>query len=386
MMADAAASRAIELPTLPEHVQRRIKQTTAFAATANPVDVTPQILHDFALLAPVLHAMLDENTYDTVAVFLGTMGLDPHLTDALIAAMLNVRKRFPAALFPVCMMTTPDTRKRLEAEGLMVFEDPDRLVAVVARLAGFREASARPASLEAAAAGASAPLPERMSETVAKALLGAAGIEFVPEVIATSAEQAVAAARRFGVPVALKIAAAGIAHKSDIGGVLLDLADDAAVAREFEAIIANARKAHAFAEIDGVLVAPMVAGGVETVIGSTNDPDFGPVVMFGLGGIHVEVLQDVTFRLAPVSEAEALHMVRDIRGFAVLAGARGQQPVDLRAIARTIAALSSFAAAHSDEIETIDINPFIALLEGGVAVDALIVRRDPHSPAMGRTR
>jgi succinyl-CoA synthetase beta subunit len=226
--------------------------------------------------------------------------------------------------------------------------------------------------------GASARLPERISETAAKALLGAAGIRFVPEVVATSAEQAIAAARRFRGPVALKIAAAGIAHKSDIGGVLLNLRRDADVAEGFATIIADVRKAQPYAKIDGVLVAPMVAGGVETVIGSINDPDFGPVVMFGLGGIHVEVLRDVTLRLAPVSEDDALRMIREIRGFPVLAGARGRPAVDLEAIARTIAALSRFAAAHADDVETIDLNPFIALPEGGVAADALIVRRDPH--------
>jgi acyl-CoA synthetase (NDP forming) len=383
MMADAAATTAIELPPLPERSRRRITEAMPFATAANPVDVTPQILHDFALLVPVLHAMLDESAYDTVAVFLGTMGLDPHLTDALIATMLDARRHFPAALFPICMMTTPETRRRLEAEGLTVFEDPDRLVTAISRLADFHEAFARPAARETAVAPAPAPLPGRISETEAKALLGAAGIRFVPEFVARSAEQAVAAAARIGGPVALKIVAAEIAHKSDIGGVLLGLGDGAAVAEGFATVMANARRAYPLVEIDGVLVAPMVAGGVETVIGSNNDPDFGPVILFGLGGIHVETLRDVALRLAPVSEDEALRMIRAIRGFPVLAGARGQPPVDLDAIAGTIAAVSRFAAAHADDVGSIDINPFIALREGGMAVDALIIRRESNPLVLG---
>lgn len=383
MMADAAAARAIELPPLPAHVQRRIADITPFASADNPVDVTPQILHDFTRLAPVLHAMLDGNHYDAVAVFLGTMGLDPHVSDALLATMLGLRQRFPEKLFPICMMATAELRRRLEAEGLMVFEDPERLVAAVSRLAGLHEAFLRPSAPEIGAISARAALPARISEAQAKALLGSAEIAFAPEIIATSAEEAIAAARRLGGAVALKIAAAEIVHKSDVGGVLLDLADDAAVADGFATIMANVRNAHPLAAIDGVLVARMVTGGVETVIGSSNDPTFGPVVMFGLGGIHVEVLKDVTFRLAPVSEDDALRMIRQIRGFPVLAGARGRPPVDLNAIARTIAALSRFAAAHADEVETIDINPFIALPEGGIAVDALIIRRDANASAPG---
>jgi acyl-CoA synthetase (NDP forming) len=380
MMADAAATRALDLPALPASSQRKIKETLSFASTANPIDVTPQLLNDFGLLPPVLSAILESDHFDTIVLFLGTMGLDPHLAEGLIAAILETRERFPEKLLSICMMTTAETRGRLEAAGLMVFEDPDRIIAAVSRLADFGDAFRRPAATLTAAPRAAVRLPERLSEAEAKTLLSAAGLDFAPEILAKTAEEAVAAARSFGRPVALKVCAAAIAHKSDIGGVLLDLRNDEAVARAFETVIANARSAHREITIEGALVAPMIVGGVETVIGIKNDQTFGPVCVFGLGGVRVEMLKDVSFRLAPVGEDEALAMIREIRGFPALAGARGRKPVDLGAIARAIAALSRFAVAHQDEIEAIDINPFIALPEGGVAVDALIVMRGQEFP------
>jgi acyl-CoA synthetase (NDP forming) len=388
MMADAAARTGVELPKLPASVQAKIKSTLAFASATNPVDVTPQLLNDFSLLPPVLDARLADGHFDAIVAFFGTMGLDPHLIGPLKSAMAEAKQRHPKQLFALCMMSAPESRKALEAEGIMVFEDPERVVAAVTRLAAFREAFARPAPIRAPLPCAGQPpLRGPISEVGAKRLLAAAGVPFAPERIVASREQAVAAALKFGGPVALKVAAMGVAHKSDVGGVVLGLTDPGEIATAYRSILASVRTAFPDAEIDGVSVAPMIGGGVETVIGARNDPDFGPVVMFGLGGIHVEVLKDVTFRLAPVHEAEALEMIRAVNGLPLLAGARGRPAVDLAALARSIAAVSRFAAAHAATVESIDVNPFIALPEGGTAVDALIVTRaDANEPVAPRKR
>jgi acyl-CoA synthetase (NDP forming) len=126
------------------------------------------------------------------------------------------------------------------------------------------------------------------------------------------------------------------------------------------------------ARLEGALVARMIEGGIETVIGTKRDPIFGPVVMFGLGGIYVEVLKDVTLRLAPVDHATAKEMIRAIKGYPLLAGARGRPPADLDALADALMAMSRFAAAHAN-VASAEINPFFALPQGGVAVDALIM-------------
>ena len=160
-----------------------------------------------------------------------------------------------------------------------------------------------------------------------------------------TAREAADAAAELGFPVVLKVLSADILHKSDIGGVRLGVADRAAAEAAFDEILAAARAAEPQAAIDGCLVAPMVTGGVETILGVQRDPVFGPIVMFGLGGIFVEALKDVTFRAAPFDETEARAMIEEIAAYPVLTGLRGEPPADLDALAAALSRLSLFAAA-----------------------------------------
>lgn len=205
-----------------------------------------------------------------------------------------------------------------------------------------------------------------------------AGIPMTREVVAKTADEAARQATEIGFPVVLKIASPDIQHKSDIGGVLLKLADAEAVRAGFDTIMQRVRKAEPNARIDGVVVAQMITGGVETILGVNRDPVFGPVVMFGIGGVFVEAFKDVAFRVAPFGEAEARAMIDEVKGRVMLRGLRGAPPADEAALVRALAQLSSFAAANADVIETIDINPFVVLPagQGAVALDALIVTRD----------
>ena len=198
---------------------------------------------------------------------------------------------------------------------------------------------------------------------------------------ARTAREAADAAADLGFPVVLKVLSADILHKSDIGGVRLGVADRAAAEAAFDEILAAARTAQPEAAIDGCLVAPMVSGGVETILGVQRDPVFGPIVMFGLGGIFVEALKDVTFRAAPFDEAEARAMIEEIAAFPVLTGLRGQPPADLGALAAALSRLSLFAAANADTIESLDLNPFLVRPsgEGALALDAVLVTR-PATP------
>jgi len=191
--------------------------------------------------------------------------------------------------------------------------------------------------------------------------------------LAESADAAAAAAAEIGGPVVLKIASPDIQHKTEIGGVMVGVEGVDDVRAGYETLIARAAGKAPTARIEGVVVCEMVSGGVETVIGVNMDPTFGPVVMFGLGGIFVEVLKDVTFRLAPFGIDEAHRMIREIKSFHVLTGARGGPKADLDALAETLVRVSVFAAANADRLESLDINPYLALPEGGVALDALIV-------------
>src|SRR5690606_10084477 len=170
----------------------------------------------------------------------------------------------------------------------------------------------------------------------------------------------------------LKIESADIAHKTDVGGVVLGLTDAQAVRRAWNQVMARARQAHPQARIEGATLQPMLPGGQELVSGLQNDPVFGPVVMVGLGGVFVEVLKDVVFRRAPVTPAEALQMLSELRGQAMLDAVRGRPAVDRERVAEQIAAVSRFGAAAGNRLRERDLNPMLATAEQCVAADWLL--------------
>jgi succinyl-CoA synthetase beta subunit len=222
-------------------------------------------------------------------------------------------------------------------------------------------------------------LPQgRIAEHEAKRILAEAGVPILDERLVTNAGQAAAAAVEIGERLVLKIVSPDIPHKTEMGGVMLDVpASEAGTA--YDRIVERVTARAPGAKIDGVLISPMVRGGVEMILGVQNDPVFGPVVMLGLGGIFVEVLGDVTFRIAPFGTEEAHEMIAELRGRAILQGARGQPPSDLDALAAALSSLSLFAAAKRTELTSIDINPLLVRPKGAgaAALDALILTSDP---------
>jgi len=211
-----------------------------------------------------------------------------------------------------------------------------------------------------------------LSEVEAKQLLADAGVPVVTTVLATTPEEAIAESEKLGYPVVLKIVSPDISHKSDVGGVRIGLATADDVTAAFEEIIANASKAVPGAAITGVAVQSMARDGTEVIVGMTRDPQFGPVMMFGLGGILVEVFKDVTFRVLPLTIRDATQMIDEIKASAVLDGIRGQAPADKNALCSVILKVAEFVAANP-EIEELDLNPMFVYAEGVIAVDARIV-------------
>ncbi|MSQ61601.1 MAG: acetyl-CoA synthetase [Dehalococcoidia bacterium] len=217
-------------------------------------------------------------------------------------------------------------------------------------------------------------VPQRLllNEVESKAMLEAAGIAVATTRLARTRQDAVALAAELGFPAVIKIVSPDIAHKSDVGGVRLNLASVVEVAAAYDALLAAVRAAQPAARIDGVAVQGMAPPGTEVILGMTRDPQFGPVLMFGLGGIFVEVLEDVVFRLVPLTPRDARQMVREIKGHRVLEGVRGQPPADIAALEAMLLALSAFLEAHP-EVAELDLNPVLAYPDGAIAVDARIV-------------
>ncbi|HEY33623.1 MAG TPA: acetyl-CoA synthetase [Dehalococcoidia bacterium] len=214
-----------------------------------------------------------------------------------------------------------------------------------------------------------------LTEIEAKEVLKQAGISVVDTSLATSRDEAVSTSQELGFPVVLKIASSDVVHKSDAGGVKLDLGTAEEVGKAYDEIMAAIKKAYPQAKIQGVSVQKMARPGVEIIVGMSKDAQFGPVLMFGLGGILVEILKDVSFRIVPLVKRDAAEMIRDIKGYPLLEGYRGQEPVDVANLEDMILKVSDFVEKHP-EIKELDLNPIFAYKDGAVAVDARVVLED----------
>lgn len=377
LAADAAAKYGLEVPELPQKAQDQFKELVPFAAVRNPVDTTAEVLNNIPLFDAGLDALLQYGDVDAIWIFLSTVGFSDRMMGDFRGRLPKLRAKYPDALMMLSLVCHPEDRVRLEEHRYLVIEDPNRAINALAALMAFGRSFARTGDAPPPALPDQAQTPPagQLGEAEALAALSAAGIPVMPHRVAANSDEAVAAADEFGHPVVMKVASADIGHKSDIGGVMLGLSDGAAVRNAFDEISANVATNAADAKLDGMLVAPMISGGVECIIGVHGDPVFGPMVMFGLGGILVEVLKDVTFRAAPFGLDEAHRMIRDIAGYPVLEGVRGQPPADVDALAEALSRLSVYAAQHADAIDSIDINPFVVFEQGkgAMALDGLIV-------------
>jgi acyl-CoA synthetase (NDP forming) len=211
-----------------------------------------------------------------------------------------------------------------------------------------------------------------LTEVESKELLKKAGIPVVEAKLARSKKEAVSISKKMGFPVVLKISSPDVIHKSDSGGVKLGLANATQVGKAYGEIISSIKKAYPKALIDGVSVQRMAPPGVEVIVGMSKDPQFGPVLMFGLGGILVEVLKDVSFRIVPVTERDAGEMIREIKGYPILEGYRGQKPASIPALEKLIVKVSQFVE-NNPQIKELDLNPIFAYPNKAVAVDARII-------------
>jgi len=211
-----------------------------------------------------------------------------------------------------------------------------------------------------------------LTEIESKELLKGVGITVSDTKLAASGEEAISISRQFGFPVVLKIASLDIVHKSDAGGVKLDLKTSKQVGKAYDDILRAIGKQYPEAKIQGVSVQKMARPGVEVIIGMSKDAQFGPVLMFGLGGVLVEILKDVSFRIVPLVQRDAREMIREIKGYPLLEGYRGQEPVDVANLEELILKVSDFVEQHP-EVEEIDLNPIFAYSDGAVAVDARVI-------------
>ena len=418
LIADRATAEAIEIPPFAPETEAAITpHVPPFAAVRNPIDVTGYFLANrrTAALTAVDH-VLDAVVADTGIDFVLFTGLtlpDARPDDEALAGMLAERARWlgeriasaPVPVIPVghtCVNLSRYGRELLDANGIHLLPgidlgmtalghalrwlenraDPDAEAGNVHRNAGFAgdargtwdAGEAGDAGLvRSAGPGVGAADPgEPWSEAAARDLLASSGVPVVPGELVNSADDAVAAARRLGPPVVLKVCSAQIAHKSDIGGVAVGPGTEEEI-RAAYARVRAAGEAVPGARIDGVLVSPMRTGGVELIAGVTADPTFGPVLAVGLGGVWVEVLRDTSLRMLPVDPREVKRMLAELRGSPLLSGGRGGRPVDLDALAEVICLVGDTAVRLDGSLRALEVNPLWADGNRIEALDVLVV-------------
>jgi acetate---CoA ligase (ADP-forming) len=382
IITDACEARGLSVAELSEETQARLRQhLPEEASVRNPVDMIASATPESYRIA--LEAVLaDPNIDAAIAAFVPPLRVRQQDVARSIVAARQTHPEKPMLAVLMGRAGLPEGRADLRDAGIPAYIFPESAARSLAAMHRYGEWVKRPAGeirqfdvdhgtvaeIIATAQGAGTDYLER---NAVLAVLDAYGVATLRAGGAASADEAVEAARQIGLPVVLKIDSPDIVHKTDVGGVVLDLRTEEDVRAAFDAMMQRIGERMPDARLDGVTVERYVKGGRETIIGVSHDPSFGPVVMFGLGGIYVEAVKDVTFRVQPVSDIDAQEMIHAIRGVKLLEGIRGEAPADMEILQETVQRISQLVGDHPAILE-MDINPFVVFEKGGLVVDARI--------------
>ncbi|MGO8948957.1 MAG: acetate--CoA ligase family protein [Ktedonobacterales bacterium] len=387
LISDLAEEIGLELPEFaPETVKRLQTILPAFSTCHNPLDVTGYVVVDSSIQQRSLEVVVNDPQFDFVLYLAASEGRSvptPELLAVRLPEYDNLNSIIRKAPRPVlltsntCMDLSPLARLIVERTGLHWTPGIEHGMRAISRFRWWSEfINAMPNTLAPETpppVSFAQPFKGKWSEAQARALLEQARIPTVPARLATTAEEATEAARAVGLPVALKIQSPDLPHKSDVGGVTLNVVSEEAVREEFTGMLARVQSKRPEAEIEGILVSPMRPAGVELLVGVVRDDLWGPVLTVGLGGVWTEVLKDTAVRLLPVRRDEVEQMLGELRGAALLRGTRGQAGVDLQAVSEVVYRVSTLALALGPELSVLEINP---LLVKGSRVEALDVLVD----------
>jgi acetate---CoA ligase (ADP-forming) len=385
-MSDLLAAQGLELPMLEEDLQQRLMALLpSYASAQNPVDGTAQAIHEVGY-AKLVEIVRQSRQIDTILLIgsLANEATAKQRAEELAAVTGDTEQPI---LLSTYTTATPGAMAAFAEAGIPCYTSMPSCARAIRALVDYARfqaqrrrsqmAEATRPDLREEVGRALAASPPVLIEAETKALLARYGVARPAEALVTSAEEAAVAAAKIGAPVALKVQSPDITHKTEAGAVALNVVGDASVRDAYQHVVAAAKTAHPEAAINGVLVQAMAPPGHEVILGITHDASFGAILMVGFGGIHVEVLRDVVFSPVPVGHDEALSLLGQLKGAALLDGVRGAPPADRAALAELIVTLSRFAADHAELIEEIDLNPVIVHPEGQglTVVDALIVKR-----------
>lgn len=383
--ADVGSLNGIEYPDFTEETLKKLKeQLPSYASPNNPLDMTASLSYDADLYAGALRTVMDDPNIGMVLIGY-TLLLE--IADPCIHYMYKGIEKVvqekggnckPIAMIPFAENTrNPEYQEKLFQIGVPVLPPPVYAFKLLRHLADFIAYEPETKTLELAVGHPKSEETQALSEHEGKQELKVYGVPVPDEVIVTSKEEAAQFVKNHPGPLVMKVESADILHKSDVGGVKLNVCGPEAAEKAYEEIMESVTAKRPDAHINGILTVPMLDAGVEIIIGVNNDPQFGPMIMVGMGGVFVEVFKDVALYPAPLKEEEALEMLKSLKSFKLLNGYRGTEKCDIKALCQTIVAISNYAQANKDVLKELDINPLFVYPEGkGVGVaDALIVKR-----------
>lgn len=392
LVADEAVDLRLEIPELDPGIREAISTVIPdYGSTLNPVDVTAQVINEAEDFMKVLNAVIDDPDIHALVIVVTQIIGEPGMQMAADIVKISRSTRKPLTVAWTASDKLVGKNLKILKEGdVQYYKSPLRAVRAMGALmnyAAFRERYLSRASVASTRSSHSDNYDEAISilfeagasltEHKAKELLGLYDIPVTKEEIATSKDRALRIAERIGYPVALKIDSPDILHKTEADCIRLNIKNPEELVASYREVLQNARQHKPNASLRGVLVQEMVSGGTEVIVGVNNDSQFGPTVMFGIGGIFVEILNDVSLRVAPLTREDALEMIGDIKGSEILYGARGRTRTDIDALADVLVKVGAMAIDLEDSFVELDINPLLVLPEGkGVkAVDALVIRK-----------
>ncbi|QBD74750.1 CoA-binding protein [Ktedonosporobacter rubrisoli] len=387
ILSDLAQEEGIALPNFAPTTLESLKEVLPpFSTPHNPLDVTGYVVVDKTLQLRALKVVTAEPYLDFILYMVSIDGGRKPTPEALqstleqydqLAAAICASSHPVVLISNTCIDLTPTIRAVIERTGLHIVAGMEHGIRALGRLLWWSEFIRATIEDVSASVPLSVAIPKHSlngswSEARTRALLQEAGIPVVPGILATSAEEAAQAARTLGLPVALKIQSPGIPHKSDVGGVALNIASEEAARAGFTTMLARVREIAKEASIEGVLVSPMRPGGIELLVGIIRDQLWGLVLTLGLGGIWTEALRDTAVRVLPIQRHEIKIMLSELRGSAILQGARGQASLDLDALSAIIERICALAYMLGPQLSALEINPLLLNAPGIEALDALI--------------
>jgi len=385
LIGDLGEANGLRFPPMAEGTLARLRKILpGFGSFVNPLDLTAMAVNDPTFWRQCVETLMDDAAFDVVVPIITVARSYQDVIEDLIR--LDGESEKPIVVLWAGGDFQGDGRKLLAQSSIPWVESPLRLIKGLRALADFRRHRERIARttvmVEPPRTGAASVLREAraegrraLTERESKDLLARAGLPVTRERLATTVEEAIAAAAEIGYPVALKVEAPDLLHKTEAGALRLNISNPRELAEAYEAIVASALRFKPDLQLRGVLVQEMVPGGEEVILGAKLDRTFGPVVMVGLGGVLVEVMQDVSMRVAPVTPEEARRMLDELKGAALLRGARGRPVADEAAVVDALVSLSRLAVELGPDLREIDVNPLIVLPagQGARAADALII-------------